>query len=374
VLSHELRTPLNAMLGWAGLLRDGRLDHAQQQQAFETIVRNGRLLNRMVEDILDASRMITGKLRLELSLFDLSNVIRAAAEALEPAASAKELSVELLLPRDGLLISADATRLQQIVSNLLSNAIKFTPKHGRITVALSYDDNQAQFTVSDSGQGIAGAFLPFVFDRFRQADSSTTRASGGLGLGLALVRHLVELHGGTISADSKGRDQGSTFVVTLPLAQNDYSSPGTRNPEAKNLRMAADSSSDATGLKGLKILLVEDHDDTSEVLLNVVQRSGAEVKRSSTVDEALGVLAGWKPDVILADIGMAQSDGYQFIQRLRRLSAAQGGAIPAAAITSYASEDDRRRALTMGYQLQITKPVNPEELISAVARLLGRLR
>jgi signal transduction histidine kinase/AmiR/NasT family two-component response regulator len=369
VLSHELRTPLNAMLGWARLLRDGRLDGAQQKQAFETIVRNGKMLNRMVEDILDASRMITGKLRLELSLFDLSNVIKAAAEALEPAASAKQLSVELLMPREGLLMTGDATRLQQVVSNLLSNAIKFTPTHGRITTVLSYGDNQAQLAVTDSGLGIPREFLPFVFDRFRQADSSTTRANGGLGLGLALVRHLVELHGGTISADSNGRDQGSRFVVTLPLGQDDPGSPGDRTSQSRDVKLLEPSGGSLTGLK---ILVVDDHDDTAELLASIVHHAGAEVRRSSSVDEALAVLGRWRPDVILSDIGMPESDGYQFIQRLRRLPADRGGAIPAAAITSYASEEDRRRALTMGYQLHVAKPVKPEDVIDAVVRLSGR--
>jgi signal transduction histidine kinase/DNA-binding response OmpR family regulator len=369
VLSHELRTPLNAMLGWAGLLRDGRLDPGQQKQAFETIVRNGKMLNRMVEDILDASRMITGKLRLELSLFDLSYVIRAAAEALEPAAFAKQLSVELLMPRADLLMTGDSTRLQQVVSNLLSNAIKFTPKHGRITVVLSHEDNQVQLAVTDSGQGIAREFLPFVFDRFRQADSSTTRANGGLGLGLALVRHLIELHGGTISADSKGRDQGSTFVVTLPLGQNDHDSPGDRTPGSKDLQPLGPSGG---SLAGVKILVVEDHEDTSELLASIVHQQGAEVRRSSSVDEALEVLSRWRPDVILSDIGMPEWDGYQFIEKLRRLPADRGGAIPAAAITSYATEEDRRRALAMGYQLHVAKPVKPDDIIDAVSRLSGR--
>jgi CheY-like chemotaxis protein/two-component sensor histidine kinase len=313
--------------------------------------------------------MITGKLRLELSLFDLSYVIRAAAEALEPAAFAKQLSVELLMPRADLLMTGDSTRLQQVVSNLLSNAIKFTPKHGRITVVLSHEDNQVQLAVTDSGQGIAREFLPFVFDRFRQADSSTTRANGGLGLGLALVRHLIELHGGTISADSKGRDQGSTFVVTLPLGQNDHDSPGDRTPGSKDLQPLGPSGG---SLAGVKILVVEDHEDTSELLASIVHQQGAEVRRSSSVDEALEVLSRWRPDVILSDIGMPEWDGYQFIEKLRRLPADRGGAIPAAAITSYATEEDRRRALAMGYQLHVAKPVKPDDIIDAVSRLSGR--
>jgi signal transduction histidine kinase/DNA-binding response OmpR family regulator len=380
-VSHELRTPLNAMLGWAELLKDRRLDDARQSHAVETIERNGRTLARIVDDILDASRIITGKLGLDLRPLEIATVIDAAADVLRPAADAKRIMLELAIPRrGGPIVLGDADRLQQVVWNLLSNAIKFSPGPGLIRVTLERVTNHACIKVSDSGQGISLEFLPYVFERFRQADSSMTRSAGGLGLGLAIVRHLVELHGGSVSAESDGPGLGSTFIVSVPLALADPQLRCRDESTAAALAAAATelpqdaSENPSSGLAGVQVLVVDDHADTCELVMEMIQYYGAQAKGASSAAEALNVLGCWKPDVILSDIGMAGEDGYKLIQRVRALPASEGGDIPAAAMTAYVGEEDRLRAISAGYQAHIPKPINRDQLIEVLSTLSGRAR
>ncbi|MGH9764782.1 MAG: response regulator, partial [Blastocatellia bacterium] len=374
-VSHELRTPLNAMLGWAVLLRDKRLDEDSTTRAIDAIERNARTLSRIVGDILDASRIITGKLSLDLRPVELLPVIEAATDVLSPVAAGKRVSLSLSLPSSGgLIVFGDSDRLRQIVWNLVSNAIKFTPTGGSVQVMLECKGTDAELSVRDTGQGINQEFLPYVFDRFRQADSSITRAQGGLGLGLAIVQHLVELHGGTVTAGSPGRGMGATFTVSIPLAtaervETDLWKTGFMPGP---MREDGSRSEQTLSLNGLRVLVVEDEQDTRDLVTAMIAEYGAEVKSAASSGEAMTIIGEWTPNLLLSDIAMAGEDGYDLIRRIRALPADQGGDMPAVAITACASVEDRRRALSAGYLSHVAKPVDQLELVTLAAKLTGR--
>jgi signal transduction histidine kinase/ActR/RegA family two-component response regulator len=364
-LSHELRTPLTSLLGWSSVLREARRDEKVLAQGLDAIDRNARVQAQLIDDLLDVSRIVSGKLNLDVRPLDICAVTRAAINVVQPAAHAKGIMLDYWAQPGLGAISADSARLQQIIWNLLSNAVKFTPHDGKISVRVERDDPNAKVTVSDTGQGIEREFLPRVFDRFRQADSSTTRSFGGLGLGLAIVRHLVELHGGTVSADSDGVGKGATFSASFPLL-SDRAEPITI------LQSGEIHASELRSLDGLRVLLVDDEIETREIISTVVERTGAEVKTCTSAREALTELVGWRPDVILSDIGMPDEDGYSFIGRVRALPPNEGGATPAAALTAYAREEDRKQALAAGYQMHIAKPIGAGQLVTMIAKLAGR--
>jgi signal transduction histidine kinase/ActR/RegA family two-component response regulator len=364
-LSHELRTPLTSLLGWSSVLRESRRDEKVLAQGLDAIDRNAHVQAQLIDDLLDVSRIVSGKLNLDVRPLDICSVTRAAINVVQPAADAKGITLDYWAQPGLGAISADSARLQQIVWNLLSNAVKFTPHDGKINVRVERDGSNATVTVSDTGQGIDPEFLPRVFDRFRQADSSTTRSFGGLGLGLAIVRHLVELHGGTVSAESDGVGKGATFSASFPLL-TDRAGPVaiTHSGEIH--------ASEFRSLDGLRVLLVDDERETREIISTVVERTGAEVKACTSAREALTELVEWRPDVILSDIAMPDEDGYSFIGRVRSLPHEDGGDTPAAALTAYAREEDRRQALAAGYQMHIAKPIGASQLVTMIARLAGR--
>lgn len=364
-LSHELRTPLTSLLGWSSVLREAKRDEKVLNQGLEAIDRNARVQAQLIDDLLDVSRIVSGKLNLDVRPLDISSVTRAAINVVRPAADAKGITLHYWAQSDLGAISADSARLQQIIWNLLSNAVKFTPHGGEIFVRLEQDGSDVRITIKDTGQGIAPEFLPRVFDRFRQADSSTTRSFGGLGLGLAIVRHLVELHGGTVSAQSDGTNKGATFSATFPLLA-DRAEPVTL---AHSGEMSA---LDVLSLDGLRVLLVDDEPESRHIISTVITRTGAEVNACKSASEALATLVEWKPDVILSDIAMPDEDGYSFINKVRSLPRDKGGDTPAAALTAYARDVDRRQALDAGYQMHIAKPIGAGQLISMIARLAGR--
>ena len=364
-LSHELRTPLTSLLGWSSVLREARRDEKVLAQGLDAIDRNAKVQAQLIDDLLDVSRIVSGKLNLEVWPLDVGSVTRAAINVVQPAADAKGIQLDYWAQPGLGAISADSARLQQIVWNLLSNAVKFTPHGGKIHVRVQRDEANAMVSVSDTGQGIDPEFLPRVFDRFRQADSSTTRSFGGLGLGLAIVRHLVELHGGTVSAQSDGTGKGATFSASFPLiADRAEPSPTMQNGEIHH--------SELRSLDGLRVLLVDDEVETREIISTVVERTGAEVKTCTSAREALSELADWRPHVILSDIGMPDEDGYSFINRVRLLPQDEGGNTPAAALTAYARDEDRKQALAAGYQMHIAKPIGAGQLVSMIAKLAGR--
>jgi PAS domain S-box-containing protein len=368
MISHELRAPLTAILGWAQMLRSGTLDRASAERALTTIERNAKSQAHLVGDLLDASRIATGKLSLESKPVELMSVVDAAVDAVRPSVEAKSLRMQIVMEPWVGPFNGDPERLKQVVWNLLSNAIKFTPAGGLIEVRLERLEQKALLIVSDTGQGIDPEFLPHIFDRFRQADSSTKRQQGGLGLGLAIVKHIVELHGGAIYAYSRGEGQGSDFMITLPLAvQTVESKEGELWPES-----LPESVTRSGNLRGVKVLVVDDERDTREVLSVMLNRYGTEVRSAGSVREALEVLSVWKPDLVVSDIGMPDEDGYVMIRKLRALPADQGGELPAVALTAFASPADREKALASGFQRHLAKPVEPVELAKIVARVLGR--
>ncbi|MGK3966958.1 ATP-binding protein [Sorangium sp. So ce118] len=366
-LSHELRTPLTAILGWARMLRQGSLKPDTHVRALEAIERNGTLQAQLVEDLLDASRIITGKLRLDVMLIDLPPIINAAMDAVRHGADAKGIELAVQLDPNAGPISGDQTRLQQVVWNLLSNAIKFTPRGGKVSIQLSKSEGLARIQVSDNGQGIVPEFLPYVFDRFRQADSTSTRPHSGLGLGLAIARHLIELHGGTVRAESGGEGKGATFTVDIPLAPR-----GAIAALRKVEGLSSIATESEPTLQGVRVLMVDDEPDARELVTTVLERKGASITAVATVEEALSAIAREKPDVILSDLGMPGEDGYSLIRRLRAQSAEHGGRIPAAALTAYASAQDRTRALLAGFQSHVPKPIEASELAAVIANLAGR--
>jgi CheY-like chemotaxis protein/nitrogen-specific signal transduction histidine kinase len=368
-LSHELRTPLTAIMGWSNLLLHGEVDGSKQQQAIETIARNANSQCQLIDDLLEVSRIITGKLRLDFVGCELQPVIQAAAESLRPTAEAKGVKLHVAVPPNVGMVMGDRERLQQVVWNLVSNAVKFTPAGGEVNVKLNRINSHLEIAVSDTGAGIHPDFLPHVFDRFRQADGSTTRAHGGLGLGLAIVRHLVELHGGEVVADSSGVGRGATFSVRLPLMLA-VESQGHVDVDKSRRIIASDHSSVA--LDGLRVLIVDDEEDARELVSVMLTKSGAAMKCAASSSEAMEIIESWRPDVLIADIGMPVEDGYGLIKRVRALSRESGGQTPALALTAYARTEDRVRALSAGYQVHLSKPVDRVELAAVVARLADR--
>ena len=364
-VSHELRTPLTAILGWSRLLEGGTLDAAVTHQAVETIGRNAKAQAQIIDDILDVSRIITGNLYLDLNPLDVKPIVENAINVVRQTADAKGIRIETQFEPTPAMISGDANRLQQVVWNLLSNAVKFTNSGGRVCVKVSRVGPAAQISVSDTGQGISKEFLPFVFDRFRQADSTTTRQHGGLGLGLAIARHLVEIHGGTISADSKGEGSGATFTIRLPLI--DATSGTSDFREASNYKPARPQS-----LSGLNVLLVDDDSDTLKLMETALTRREANVIAVSSANEAIRAITRKRPDVLVSDIAMPDEDGYGLIEKIRSLERGGPDNIPAVAITAYAKDEDRERALSSGFQIYLAKPVELTELISVVARAARR--
>ena len=362
---------MTAILGWSHLLKTNKFDEHNTTRALETIERNARSQSQLIDDLLDVSRIITGKLNLDVRPVELAVIIEVAVESVRPAAATKEIRFEVTLDKTASQVSGDAARLQQVVWNLFTNAVKFTPEGGRVEVRLEQVDDYAEIIVSDSGQGINPQFLPFIFDRFRQADGSTTRKHGGLGLGLAIARHLIEMHGGTIKAHSDGIDRGATFSVRLPLrTANRLSETETQSPSAMSGGNRS-SFSKFPALDGLHVLVVDDEADTRELIATVLLRCGAEVRGCETAADALRQFQEWPPDLLISDIGLPGEDGYSLIKKVRE-SDGDGGQVPAIALTAYASPEDRTRVLAAGFQMHIAKPVEPEQLISIVADLAGR--
>lgn len=358
ILSHELRSPLNPILGWSQLLRTRQFETQRMASGLETIERNAKLQAQLIDDLLDVAKILRGKLNMEIASVDLAFVIEAAIDTVRASAVAKSILLNPVLPRIG-RVSGDAARLQQIVWNLLSNAIKFTPDRGRVDIRLQRVGDRAQMTVSDTGKGIASEFLPYILESFRQEDASTTRAHGGLGLGLAIVRHLVEAHGGAIAADSPGVGQGATFTVCLPLLESEL-----------EITQTEESLEQEPDLTGIRVLAVDDEPDARELLTVVLNQYGAEVLTVASAAEALTRTESFQPDVLVSDIGMPEMDGYTLIQQIRALPRNQGGQIPAIALTAYAREEDSQKAKACGYQRHLAKPINLEQLIRAVAALV----
>ncbi|BAY31697.1 PAS/PAC sensor hybrid histidine kinase [Nostoc carneum NIES-2107] len=389
-LSHELRTPLNSILGWAKLLRNRKLDEKAIARALETIERNARLQEQLIEDILDVSRIIRGKLVLNICPVNLVSVIETAVETVRLQAEAKNIAFEFAIPaiaptdkanippnKDNnghfslakhlaspFMVSGDPDRLQQVVWNLLSNAIKFTPENGRVDITLSTDNNYAQIQVSDTGIGIKPDFLRYVFDRFRQADGSTTRSHTGLGLGLAIARHLVELHHGNIYADSPGEGQGATFTVKLPLLA------AKQPPKPEKAEIVESVSLPKLPLNNVQLLVVDDDTDTRLFLSAALQQSGATVRAVSSVNEAILAIQEYAPEILISDIGMPEEDGYTLIRKVRLLEAEKGGQIPAIALTAYAREEDSTEAIAAGFHMYASKPIEPAKLINMIVKLL----
>jgi len=368
-LSHELRTPLSSILGWVRLLRSGTLDPAGARRGLEVIERNTRTLAQLIEDLLDVSRIITGKLRLEVRPINLASVIVAAMEAVQTAADAKGIRLEASLDPSMSPITADPDRLQQVVWNLLTNAIKFTTTSGRVDVRLEPADSLARITVSDTGKGIRSELLPFVFDRFRQGETSVSRRHGGLGLGLAIVRHIIELHGGIVRAESPGDGRGATFTVELPLIAT---SIGTVEAVAARRTFDSEPIVRPAALRGLRVLVVDDEADARELMRMILRSSGADVMAAGSADEAFEQVEQWHPDILVSDIGLPGDDGYALIQRLRSREAERGGSIPALALTAYARAEDKARALAAGFQVHLAKPLEPAEFVAAIANLVKK--
>ena len=369
-VSHELRTPLTAILGWSNMLLTGRLDDTARERALETIHRNAQAQNQLISDLLDISRIISGKLRLDLRTLDLTSIIEAAVEATRPAAEAKGVTLTTSLNRRAGPVNGDADRLQQVVWNLLTNAIKFTPEGGEVHVTLESVNSRVEITVRDSGIGIDGEFLPHVFDRFRQADPGTNRVHGGMGLGLSIVRQLVELHGGTVRAESEGEGKGASFAVSLPFVTfHEATQRAKRTIPAALVELDCPPS-----LPGLRVLVVDDEADTLDMLRAVLEHCQIEVITAGSASEALEALVQSRPDVLISDLGMPGEDGFALIAKVRKLSAESGGQIPAAALTAYVRSEDRVKVLRSGFQLHVPKPIEPAELITVVANLAGRIR
>lgn len=360
ILSHELRTPLNSINGWSQILRQRNIDEKTATRGLETIERNARLQSQMIEDLLDISRIIRGELRLEFRPFSLTSAVEAALETVRPTAEQKEIQLEtsLALPAR---VSGDFDRMQQVICNLLSNAIKFTPEGGRIEIHLTCTADHAQIQIIDTGRGISPDFLPHIFERFRQSDNTSSRKHGGLGLGLAIVRELVELHRGTVTAQSPGEGQGATFTVRLPLTTSSLET--SQDPQADR------STSDLTDIK---VLVVEDNDDARGLLTTWLEEENANVTAVASAQAALEALSQSLPDIIISDVSMPEVDGYTLMRQIRALPSEQGGQIPAIALTAYAEESDRQQAITAGFQRHIAKPIEIDKLIEAIASLVVR--
>ena len=365
IVSHELRTPLNAIVGWASMLRSGSLDQARATRAIEVIDRNAKAQAQLIEDILDVSRIVSGNLRLNPRPVQLQQVIEAAVDSMRPAADTKQIRLQITLDPKAGPVSGDPDRLQQIVWNLLSNAVKFTPSGGNVNIRLTSSNSHVNIVVSDDGNGIPSEFLPHVFDRFRQADGSKTRRHGGLGLGLAIVRNLVELHGGAVKAHSDGEGKGTTFTISLPCVGVSTHLPASQS-HLDVSRVSKDGNSE---LRGLRILAVEDDPDSREMLEMVLKSQGAEVVSASSVKAALRVLEnnGWQPQILVSDLGMPDLDGYDLVRKVRSDPGLQH--LPAIAITGYAGNEEGKRAVEAGFQKHLTKPVNWRELLDTIVEL-----
>ncbi|MEH2004227.1 hybrid sensor histidine kinase/response regulator [Nostoc sp.] len=359
VLSHELRSPLNPILGWVKLLQTRKFDEAKTAYALATIERNAKLQSQLMEDLLDVSRILQSKLSLNISSVDLSAVIEVALDTVSLAAQAKSVQLKTKFERNVGQVLGDPSRLQQVVWNLLSNALKFTPSGGQVEIALESVGTQAQIQVSDTGKGINPEFLPHVFDYFRQADNTTTRTFGGLGLGLAIVRQIVELHGGTVHAESEGDEKGATFTVLLPIRSVE--------PQISEDKVLPDSS---PNLQGVNVLVVDDEVDTRDLIVFILEEYGASVRAFASASQALEAFALEKPDILLSDIGMPEMDGYMLIQQIRSLPPEQGGDIRAIALTAYAGETNQQQILEAGFQKHLTKPIEPVKLAIAIASLV----
>jgi len=373
-LSHELRSPLNSILGWVTLLREGRLSEEARASALQTVERSARAQNRIISDLLDVSRIINGQLRLNPRNLELGPIVEAGVEAVRPAADAKGILLRLSLDGEAGRISGDSDRLQQIVWNLVSNAIKFTPQGGVVEVRLERVGSYVQLAVSDTGAGISPAFLPFVFDRFRQADSSSTRKQGGLGLGLAIVRHLVEQHGGTVHAESEGGGKGAVFIVRLPLTSQ---GGGVREQHVQSAaRLDAVTLDCPPPLEGLRVLVLDDEVDARDLVSAILVKCDADVRTAASVGEALTILSNgspWRPEVLIADIEMPGADGYELMRLVRTLPPESGGQVPAVALTAHARVEDRMKALSAGFVMHVAKPVEPAELLTVLGSVTGRL-
>ena len=368
-VSHEIRTPLNAVIGWSRMLRSGRLDDRSATHALEVVERNARAQKQIIEDILDVSRVITGKLQLNLGPVDLVSVVDGALDAVRPALEAKDIRIETIIDAGLKTVTGDADRLQQVVWNLLSNAAKFTPSEGKVEIKVRHKGPYVEIQVSDTGPGIDPVFLPHVFERFRQADGSTTRTHGGLGLGLAIVRHLVELHGGVITAENRENGSGAIFSVNLRVPS------GELQPEtvAATLAVFKDSETEPTSLENLHILVVDDEPDTLDLVAMELAQNGANVTGVTTASEALSALESSEFDLLISDIAMPGVDGYELIRQIRTSESGKEKRIPAVALTAYARVHDRMRAIMAGYNTHIAKPVEANELVTVVASLAGRL-
>ena len=370
ILSHELRTPLNAVYGWARMLKTGQMRDASAEHALEAILRNAQAQVQLIDDLLDISRVIAGKMRLDVRSVDLKAVIEAALDAVTPAATAKEIRIESVLDPSAGPIMGDPARLQQVVWNLLMNAVKFSSEGGRVHLSLGRINSRVEIVVSDTGQGISADVLPFIFDRFRQGESSGPRADRGLGLGLALVKHLTELHGGSVAAESAGEGRGATFVVKLPLPIS--LRPVELGPCREPSAASPGASAAGARLDGMRIVVVDDDQDSLELVSAVLVEAGATVRGCSSASAALDILQQWRPDVLVSDLEMPEEDGYSLIRKVRALGAERGGAIPAVALTAYGRVQDRVQALTAGYNRHVPKPVDPGELTAIIATLAAR--
>jgi PAS domain S-box-containing protein len=366
-VSHELRTPLNSMLGWIRLIRSGRLDAETLERGIATIERNTLAQAQLIEDLLDVSRIISGKMRLAVEPVNLGLVLQAAVDSLRLAADAKDIRITLAVDATAGLVSGDPARLQQVVWNLLSNAIKFTPKGGSVLLELATVESNVEVRVIDSGRGIDPEFLPHVFDRFRQADASPTRAQGGLGLGLAIVKHLVEAHGGTVRIQSEGENRGTSVFVRLPVMAVRMEAD-VRSGRAESSPVGGLAG--APSLAGIRVLVVDDEADAREMLTVLLGECGAAVRSAGSAADALATLDAWVPDVLVSDIGMPGQDGHQLIRLIRERPAETGGGVPAVALTAYARLEDRMRALGAGFQMHVAKPVEPVELVMVIHSLL----
>jgi signal transduction histidine kinase/ActR/RegA family two-component response regulator len=364
-LSHELRTPLNAVLGWSGVLLS-RVQDPEVRRGLETIARNARAQAQLIDDLLDMNRIVSGKIRLDVQRLELAAIVEAALDSVRPSAEAKWITVRRTIDPAAGLVFGDPNRLQQVVWNLLTNAVKFTPKGGKIDVIVQRVDSHVQIDVRDSGMGISAEFLPHLFERFRQADSSTTRKYGGLGLGLSIVKQLVELHGGGVEAQSGGDGQGATFTVSLPLrAVRDSAPPGEHPTTGRAPVLGAPEVS----LAGLMVLVVDDEPDARELVRSVLSLAGADVVVAASAAEGIKCVTARQPDVIVSDIGMPERDGYQFVRQVRDLGSARGGKTPAIALTAFARSEDRTRAMLAGYQVHMSKPIEPQELVATISSL-----
>jgi PAS domain S-box-containing protein len=360
-LSHELRTPLNVILGWTRMLLAGQLSDSAQQHAFHLIERNARAQAQLVNDLVDMSRMITGKLKLELETLPLVPALEAAIESVRPTAQTKNLTLHAAWQVQSTCVVADATRLQQVLWNLLSNAVKFTPDGGAISVSATEIEGRIRIAVSDTGIGIDPAFVPHVFDRFRQADSGTTRSQGGLGLGLAIVRDLIRLHGGDVDVRSGGVGRGATFTITL-RASGEVPRESDRRERSR----------ETTSLVGHCVIVLEDHNDSRELMRLTLENAGAAVAVFDRSAKALEAFEEMRPSAVVADIGMPDEDGYDFIRKVRRHSSAAVQSVPAVAVTAYATASDRALALEAGFQWHLTKPLDPDELVEVIHQIARR--